>query len=69
MQGFYDLATHTVLDNDIKISWKCLSFIKYTNKGDIWCKFYNKFFQSLKSPSVRDLVRSHIGDFNSNLNI
>ena len=35
MQGFCDIATHTILDNDFKISRNCLTFIKHTNKGDI----------------------------------
>ena len=66
IQGSYDLATHTVLDNDFKISRNCLIFIKHTNNGDIRYKFYNKFVQSLESPSVRDLIGSHIGDYISN---
>ena len=61
MQQSYDLATHTILDNDFKISKNCMTFIKHTNNGDIRYKFYNKFVQSLESPSVRDLVGSHLG--------
>ena len=68
MQHSYDLATHTILDNDFKISRNCLTFIKHTNNGDIRYKFYNKFVQSLESPSVKDLVGSHIGDYISNPN-
>ena len=68
MEGSYDLATHTILDNDFKISKNCLTFIKHTNNGDIRYKFYNKFVQSLESPSVKDLVGSHIGDYISNPN-
>ena len=68
MQHSYDLATHTILDNDFKISKNCLTFIKHTNNGDIRCKFYNKFVQSLESPSVRDLVGSHLGHYISNPN-
>ena len=34
MQHSYDLATHTILDNDFKISKNCLTFIKHTNDGD-----------------------------------
>ena len=68
MQHSYDLATHTILDNDFKISRNCLTFIKHTNNGDIRYKFYNKFVQSLESPSVRDLVGSHLGDYISNPN-
>ena len=68
MQESYDLATHTILDNDFKISRNCLTFIKHSNNGDIRYKFYNKFVQSLESPSVKDLVGSHIGDYISNPN-
>ena len=68
MQESYDLATHTILDNDFKISRNCLTFFKHTNNGDIRYKFYNKFVQSLESPSVRDLVDSHLGDYISNPN-
>ena len=68
MQHSYDLATHTILDNDFKISRNCLTFIKHTNNGDIRYIFYNKFVQSLESPSVRDLVGSHLGDYISNPN-
>ena len=68
MQGSSNLARHTILDNDFKISKNCLTFIKHTNNGDIRYKFYNKFVQSLESPSVRELVGSHIGDYISNPN-
>ena len=68
MQHSYDLATHTILDNDFKISRNCLTFIKHTNNGDIRYKFYNKFVQSLESPSVRVLVGSHLGDYIYNPN-
>ena len=68
MQGSYNLGTHTILDNDYKISRNCLTFIKHTNNGDVRYKFYNKFVQSLESPSVKDLVGSHIGDYISNPN-
>ena len=62
MQQSYDLATHTILDNDFIFSRNCLIFIKHINNGDIRYKFYNKFVQSLESPSVKDLLDSHIGD-------
>ena len=68
MQGSYDLAIHIILDNDYKISRNCLTFIKPTNNGDIRYKFYNKFVQSLESPSVNYLVGSHIGVYISNSN-
>ena len=68
MQESYDLATHTILDNDFKISRNCFTFIKHTNNSDIRYKFYKKCVQSLESPSVKDLVGSHIGDYISNLN-
>ena len=68
MQQSYDLATNTILDNDFKISRNRLTFIKHTNNGDIRYKFSNKFDQSLESPSVKDSVGSHIGDYISNPN-
>ena len=68
MQQTYDLATHTISDNDFKNSRNCLTFIKHTNNGGIRYEFYNKFAQNLESPSVKDLVGSHIGDYISNLN-
>ena len=68
MQHSYDLATHTIIDNDFKISKNCLTFIKHTNNGDIRYKFYNKFVRKLESPSVRDLVGSHLGHYISNPN-
>ena len=68
MQESYDFATHTILHNNYKISRNCLTFIKHTNNGDIRYKFYNKFVQSLESPSVRDLVGSHLGHYISNPN-
>ena len=68
LQGSNNLATHTIMDNDFKISRNCSTFIKHTNNGDFRYKFYNKFVQSLESPSVRDLIGSHIGDYISNPN-
>ena len=68
MQGSNEIAKHTILDYDFKISRNCLTFIKHTNNGDIRYKFYNKFVQSLESPSVRDLVGSHLGDYICNPN-
>ena len=68
MQGCYDLAKHTILDNVFKISRNCSTFIEHTNNGDIRYNFYNKFVQSSESPSIRDLVGSHIDDFISNPN-
>ena len=47
MEKSYDLATHTILDNDFKISNICLTFTKHTNNGDIRYKFYYRFVQSL----------------------
>ena len=68
MQQSFDLATHTILDKDFKISRNCLTFIKHTKNGDIRYKFYKRFVQSLESPSVKDLIGSHIGDYISNPN-
>ena len=43
-QESYDLATHTILDNDFKISRNCLTFIKQTKNGDIRYKVFKKIF-------------------------
>ena len=66
MQESYDLATHTKLDIDFKVSENCLTFIKHTNIEDIRYKFNEKFVQVLESPSVKDLVGFHISDYISN---
>ena len=63
MQGFYDLATHTTLDNDFKNSRSCLNFIQHTNNGDIRYEFYRKFVQNLENRSFKDLVGSDIGGY------
>ena len=66
MQESYVLSTHTMLYIDYKTTRNCLTFMKHTKKGDIRFKFYNESKQNLESPSVRDLVGSHIGDYISN---
>ena len=68
MKGWYDLASHTTLDNDFKNPRNCSTFVKHTNSGDIRYIFYNIFVQNLESPSVRGWVGSHIGDYISNPN-
>ena len=68
MQGSYHLATLPILDNFFKNSRDCLTFIKHIDNGDISYIFNKKFIQSLESPSVRELVGSHIGDYISNPN-
>ena len=68
MRGSYVLAPHTILDNDFKISRNCSTLLKHTNNGDIRYLFYNKFVQSLESPSVKDLVGSHKDDYISSPN-
>ena len=35
LEESYDLATHTILDNDFKFSKNCLTFIKHTINCDI----------------------------------
>ena len=42
MQGSYDLATHTILENDYKKSKNCRTFMKHSNDGDIRFKFYKR---------------------------
>ena len=39
LQGIFDTATYTILDNDYKISRNCLTFIKYNYIDDIKYKF------------------------------
>ena len=39
MQGSYDLATHTILDKDLKISGNCSTFLQLTKKIDIRYNF------------------------------
>ena len=68
MKSFNISATQTVLDDAFKISKCCLTFVKHTNNGNVGFNFCKNFGQRLESPSVRDLVRSHLGKYISNLN-
>jgi hypothetical protein len=56
----------TILDNADKVSNNCLAFIRTTTQGTARYKFYNKFIQSMESPSVRNKVGSHIIDWCNN---
>ena len=67
-QGTYELAKHTILDIAFESLKNCLTFMKNTANGHNRFKFYNKFVQCLESPSVKDLVGSHIGDYVSSPN-
>lgn len=56
----------TILDNSQTVSNNCLTFINTADIGTIRYKFYNKFVQSMESPSVRGKVGSHINDWVNN---
>jgi hypothetical protein len=56
----------TILDNDKLVSRNCLTFIRETDNGTVRYKFYNKFVQSMESPSVRRNIGSHIADWCNN---
>ena len=54
MQWSYDLATHTILDNDFKFFDICLFFIIHTFNGDIRNKFKKKnLFKIWKAPLLK----------------
>ena len=61
MEGSYDLATHTILDNTYNISKNSLKFMKHSNNGNKRFDFYNIFKLNLES-IVKDFVGSHFGD-------
>ena len=56
----------TILDNNQYVSRNCLTFITKTDVGTTRYKIYNKFVQSLESPSVRGKVGHHIKDWVNN---
>ena len=55
-----------ILNNNNTVSSHCLSFLRHTPEATIRYKFYNKFIQSLESPSVRRQVGNHIADWINN---
>ena len=48
------------MENDKLVGKNCLTFIHNTEHGTVRYKFYNKFIQSIESPSVRGKIGSHI---------
>ena len=66
LQGSFTNADYTILDNDNKVGRNCLTFLTNDDNAAVRYKFYNKFIQSLESPSVRGLVGNHITDWIEN---
>jgi surface antigen len=54
-----DKEEQSIIDNNNYVGRNCLSFIMSSNNGKIRYKFYNKFFQSMESPGVRNYVGNH----------
>ena len=50
------------MDNDKQVGKNCLTFIHNKKCGKIRFKLYNKFIQSIESPSVRGKIGSYIKD-------
>ncbi|KAK8836650.1 hypothetical protein M9Y10_037586 [Tritrichomonas musculus] len=55
-----------IISNSRYVSNNCLTFLRNTEIGLIRYKFYNKFVQSMESPSVRNKIGSHINDWINN---
>ena len=55
-----------IIDNSQHVSNNCLTFISKSANGTIRYKFYNKFVQSMESPSVRNKIGSHVNDWVNN---
>jgi hypothetical protein len=56
----------TIIDNNASVSRNCLTFIRDTDNGTVRYKFYNKFVQSMESPSVRRRIGSHVAHWCNN---
>ena len=66
-QGSETEGDATIISNNNTVGRNCLTFIKtIPNNGTIRYKFYNKFVQSMESPSVRSKIGSHINDWCNN---
>lgn len=65
-EQFVDINGCTILDNDNLVGGNCLTFISKSIYGTVRYKFYNKFVQSLESPSVRGKVGNHYADWIDN---
>lgn len=51
---------YIILNNDKLVGKSCLTFNHKTEHCRIRYKFYNKFLQSIESPSVRGKILSYI---------
>lgn len=66
-QGTLEEGEATIISNNNTVGRNCLTFIKtIPDNGTIRYKFYNKFVQSMESPSVRNKVGCHINDWCNN---
>ena len=63
MEGSNNDGDYVIMDNDKLVGKNCLTFIHNTEHGKVRYKFYNKFVQSIESPSVRGKIGSHIADW------
>ena len=63
MEGSNASGDYVIMDNDKFVGKNCLTFIHNTEHGAVRYKFYNKFVQSIESPSVRGKIGSHIADW------
>ena len=63
MEGSNTSGDYVIMDNDKLVGKNCLTFIHNTENGVVRYKFYNKFIQSIESPSVRGKIGSHIADW------
>ncbi|KAK8853912.1 hypothetical protein M9Y10_016458 [Tritrichomonas musculus] len=66
MEGTNTDGNYVIMDNNKIIGKNCLTLINNTNHGRVQLKFYNKFAQSIKSPSVRVKIESHTSDWLNN---
>ena len=62
MEGSNNYGDYRIMDNDKLVGKNCLTIIHNTEHGRVRYKFYNKFVQSIESPSVRGKIGSHIAD-------
>jgi hypothetical protein len=59
-------GTAYIIDKNRLASRNCLTFVRGTDNGTVRYKLYNKFVQSMESPSVRGKVGSHVADWVNN---
>lgn len=58
--------SYLILNNDKDVSRNCLTFTTHDRGNKIRYKYYNKFVQSMESPSVRSSVGAHINNWVNN---